>query len=336
MKSESETNLGWDTVKENLSGFDKLRLILGSPVIIVAYALSFVNDFGIQTMSATRNWWDVFLVMTGIENESMIFLNDGTEFMLSKPLFGKLRSKIELANFKRYRPNIRISARNGKVLIPIGSKTITVDQDYAAQIATEFHTSHYDGLEVRRRTVVDIGGYVGDTAMFFVAKQGASHVYSYEPFTTIYEVAKREVSANGLSSRITMLNAAVAGARGQTTVNDKTTNFSAVRTPGKRGSGKNIPIFTLDDVVRKLKIKGGALKVDCEGAEYGIFRNASSEAIRSFDTIYVEYHYGYKTVVDRLEKEGYRVTHTTPVYQFHPFSGKSIMAMGSITARKKR
>lgn len=47
---------------------------------------------------------------------------------------------------------------------------------------------YYDSLRVRDKIVLDVGAYIGDTALFFVSR-GARKVYAYEP--VFYKIAKK-------------------------------------------------------------------------------------------------------------------------------------------------
>ena len=330
-----EHSIGWALTRVNLRDIDRMKLLIKLPFVIVGYVINFIDVYGYKTISATKNWWDVFFVMAGFRSNSWIFLKDNTKFELTKSDFGKLHSRIELVNLRKRRPDIKINTADGKVHIPVGNKIIKVAKESAVDISRELDSSIYNGFDVKDKIVVDIGGYIGDTAILFLLKRGATHVYAYEPFTEIYNIAKKTIDTNKLANRITFLNEAVAGNGGFADINNNTRICSMVSPLKSNNTGKLIPVVTLDDVVEKLKLKdGAALKVDCEGAEYKMFANVSSRALKKFHIIYLDYHYGYKTLIERLKKEGYSVEYTNPTYQFHLLSsGKGTMALGRIIAK---
>ena len=73
----------------------------------------------------------------------------------------------------------------------------------------------------------------------------------------------------------------------------------------------------MKDIVDNLKIKGKAgLKIDTEGCEYRIIGDSSSETIQKFDVMHIEYHHGYKDLVERLKSEGYEVEFGRPHCDF--------------------
>jgi hypothetical protein len=60
-------------------------------------------------------------------------------------------------------------------------------------------------------------------------------------------------------------------------------------------------LFRLYDFVPEI------LKLDCEGCEYDIIMNAEDSLLRSFENILVEYHYGHRSITDKLQRSGFKV-----------------------------
>ena len=56
------------------------------------------------------------------------------------------------------------------------------------------------------------------------------------------------------------------------------------------------------------------MKVDCEGCEYDLFKNASDDSLLKFTRIVIEYNYGYRMLKERVKKLGFKVKHTPPKY----------------------
>jgi len=65
--------------------------------------------------------------------------------------------------------------------------------------------------------VIDVGAYVGDTAIYFLLR-GAKHVYAVEPNPTAIRIAMENVRRLGLEGRVTFINAAVGSRIGEITV----------------------------------------------------------------------------------------------------------------------
>jgi FkbM family methyltransferase len=190
-------------------------------------------------------------------------------------------------------------------------KVVFYDWD-KGDLVGSFAYHDYDFLDVTNRTVVDVGASIADTAIYF-ALRGAKRVIAFEPFPKIFEIAGRNVKANGLEDKIILVNAGC-GYDGEVRVKeDVESNASA----GLKdfGEGVKIPMYSLNTIVSKFNVeKGSVLKVDCEGCEYDLFRNASREALERFDQIEMEYHYGYKELVNILKKNGFKTKNTIPIY----------------------
>jgi len=181
-------------------------------------------------------------------------------------------------------------------------KVILYDWDKGG-FAAGFASHDYDFLDVTNRTVVDVGASIADTAIYF-ALRGAKRVIAFEPFPKIFEIAERNVKANGLEDKIILVNAGC-GYDGKVRVKEDVF-----------GEGVKIPMYSLNTIVSKFNVeKGSVLKVDCEGCEYDLFRNASREALDRFDQIEIEYHYGYKELVNILKKNEFKTKITIPKYR---------------------
>ncbi|MCQ4367235.1 MAG: FkbM family methyltransferase [Sulfolobales archaeon] len=192
-------------------------------------------------------------------------------------------------------------------------KVVFYDWD-KGDLADSFAYRVYNFLDVTNKTVVDVGAGIADTAIYF-ALRGAKRVIAFEPFPKIFDIAQRNVKANGLEDKVILVNAGC-GYDGEVRVKeDVESNASA----GLRdfGEGVKIPMYSLNTIVSKFNVeKGSVLKVDCEGCEYDLFRNASREALDRFDQIEMEYHYGYKELVNILKKNGFKTKNTIPKYRY--------------------
>jgi len=191
-------------------------------------------------------------------------------------------------------------------------KVVFYDWD-KGDLAGVFAYHDYDFLNVTNRTVVDVGANIADTAIYF-ALRGAKRVIAFEPFPKIFEIAERNVNANGLEDKVILVNAGC-GYDGELRVKEDVESNASTELKDF-GEGVKIPMYSLNTIVSKFNVeKGSVLKVDCEGCEYDLFRNASREALDRFDQIEIEYHYGYKELVNILKKNGFKTKNTIPKYR---------------------
>ena len=162
-------------------------------------------------------------------------------------------------------------------------------------ISDIFIRGDYDFLNVAGNDVVDIGGNIGDSSIYFVSK-GAKRVICLEPFYDSYLIAQRNIEVNKLSQKIHLLWAAC-GSSDNPVNND------------------NIPpTLTLQNIVEAFGIKSGILKIDCEGCEYEVILNCPSGILSLFTMIQIEYHYGYANIKRKLESSGFQVRVKEPRY----------------------
>ena len=216
-----------------------------------------------------------------------------------------------------------------RIQLYFGSKKELADT--ILMIKNEFFRGESAWLDVKGRDVVDIGAYVGDTAINFML-EGARHVYALEPYPYFYEVGKRNLTANKMQDKITLLNAGVAGKKQKVDVDASARSFSSKKFDGS-GKKKGIEILSLKDLVERYKLKDAALKVDCEGYEYEIIINSDDSTLRRFFDMEIEYHYGYLNLERRLIKAGFEVDIHKPMKRFN-FGTKSVMVNGFMHARR--
>jgi len=195
-----------------------------------------------------------------------------------------------------------------------------------------FIQEDYKWLDVKSKDVVDVGANVGDTAIYFVLK-GAKHVYAFEPYPYSCNIALKNINLNHLEDKITLLNEGC-GKPGFITIKEDYENTGGTDLKNFN-DGKKIKTLSLDEIVKRFDLKNAILKVDCEGCEYDLVLNAGDEALKMFDQIIIEYHYGYKNIIKKLRQVGFIVKHSLPKYSYNIEAENKNMYIGFIYAKKK-
>lgn len=192
-----------------------------------------------------------------------------------------------------------------------------------------FIDNEYGLLPVKGRTVIDIGANIGDTPVYF-ALRGADRVIGLEPFPRSYEIAKKNIELNNLSSRVTMLLAGCAANQGHITIDPDYTS-SITSTLVDFNHGIRVPLLTLDNILKQHNISSNdtILKVDCEGCEYEIILSTYEDTLQKFSHIQIEYHDGYIQLKEKLERSGFEVSFTRPMWNYRK------QYMGYIYAKRK-
>jgi len=179
-------------------------------------------------------------------------------------------------------------------------------------IYSTFIAKDWSKLEVKNRIVLDIGGYVGDTAIYFISK-GAERVIVYEAFPYSCKIALRNVEINKLAGRIEIINEAVGGQDSFINIepNYENYNISHLITSEK---GVKIPIVSLKSIVETHNLKDASLKINCEGCEYDLIESADFEILRRFKYIQMHYHREPESLIKKLNKAGFKVKYDEYIY----------------------
>lgn len=171
-------------------------------------------------------------------------------------------------------------------------------------------------------TVVDIGAALGDFAISVARMRPASRVFAFEPFPESYALLQRNLAVNHVDN---VIPSPYAIGRGDSQMRLAMTTSEAVQhTTVAAGAAReahasmHVPSITLDrafDALRVSPPRCDYLKVDCEGAEYDIFFNASEATLRAIRHICLEYHDGvtphsHDDLVRFFERHGFQVRRT--------------------------
>ncbi len=137
--------------------------------------------------------------------------------------------------------------------------------------------------------VVDVGAYVGDSAVAF-ARAGAT-VHAFEPLGSLAACIARNAAANGLAERIVVHAVGLSEADGTQHTSSDVLHF----------------VEGIAYVLNKLPANIDVLKIDCEGAEYYLFGNPAFLKHLHPAEIRMEYHRGPELLATILRDNGYRV-----------------------------
>ena len=147
----------------------------------------------------------------------------------------------------------------------------------------------YGYLDVRGKTVADIGAYLGETTVLF-ARMGARHIHAYEP--VYYRLLEHNLRLNNVTN-------ATAHPYGVWTEED---------VYGVAPAGMATGLNTGDIKIRTKPI-GDAIvdvvKMDCEGCEWALLTLTCQE-IRRAEEYAIEIHGPEPLLVRKMEKCGFR------------------------------
>ena len=202
-------------------------------------------------------------------------------------------------------------------------------REVAGLLIEQFINEQYARMLVSKTPVLDIGASIGDSAIYFAVK-GAEHVYAYEPYPYPYRIAQINVMANKLDKQITLINEAVCAKKTTMRLNQ---NMLVSGNPLRDTPwGENIATTTLSEIVKRFKLEKAALKIDCEGDEYAIIRNADNSTLQHFKQIIIETHYGYSPLVAKLKHAGFGIELSPERYANNTYAKNPDMKVGLLYA----
>lgn len=183
------------------------------------------------------------------------------------------------------------------------------------------------GHEIRETDVViDIGANIGCFALVAGRAARRGRVFAFEPDAENYELASRSVRLNGFAN-VTVVRCAVSGARGTLKLFRGAHGPLHSTTPGRLGDAEiadEVPAITLPDIMDRHSIERcGFLKMNCEGAEYGILYNTPPEYLRRIDRIALEYHASAQQDKRAISRDlaGFLQKHGFEIIEFTDFLG---------------
>ena len=152
-----------------------------------------------------------------------------------------------------------------------------------------FDVEVYKALNCKERDVVDIGAYIGDSAIYF-ALRGARRVIAVEPHPNAFREMLDNIKLNNLENVVVPLNVGLASKPGKICI-EKVDVEGTIGTYHRSGEcDVMVPAITLADVVSKYGVNHDAiLKMDCEGCEFDVILN-DYEHVRVFKEVVLEYH----------------------------------------------
>jgi FkbM family methyltransferase len=194
--------------------------------------------------------------------------------------------------------------------------TIRRNHGDAATLAEIFLEDCYAGdLDLPPNPVViDIGGFIGDFALYAVKRFNARRVIVCEPSPRNWTLLLKNIANNGFEDRIEVVNKAVTDGSDAMMNLDARDEDQCMVSSYHQGeealsavSGISLGQLLVDHAVDDVDL----LKIDCEGGEYVILESTPSDVFSRIRNIVFEYHdiddgwAKLESGKQRLRREGY-------------------------------
>jgi len=236
-----------------------------------------------------------------MNNKLVDILNRGIRYLRYIPSFfrwiltAKNWYEIIFLHLNLIRRDIHLNLRNGLNLRLMNrgenSDTVTLSELYWDKPYTK------DGFDIKNNDiVVDIGANVGIFSTYAVKQAKNVKVYSFEPSPATFKYLKSNIETNKLSSSIKIFNKAVADKNGvlKLYLNEEIPVANSLYqniAKSKNGKDEEVVSVTLKKIFKDNKLnKINFLKLDCEGAEYGILMKSPVELLNKIEKISMEVH----------------------------------------------
>ncbi len=154
--------------------------------------------------------------------------------------------------------------------------------------------------ECKNKIVLDIGGFIGDTAVLF-SNWGAKKVIIYEPVISLHKFIKMNVILNGFEAELH--EEGIGDENGYRTVHyDTVTDVFGLEDKGNQEM--RIKIKNVKDVIEESHVD--IAKFDCEGAENSLI-HLTYDTLRLIDTYVIEVHKSEtrKSLLVKFQESGF-------------------------------
>lgn len=195
------------------------------------------------------------------------------------------------------------------------------------QIMPEFKESLFEEVyfkhlpktifKTKNPTILDIGANVGFFSILSLLKFDNPHIISFEPIVRNFAELQKNIT-NIDKNNLTIVNKAVSNIKGEIILkfdkNQSITTSASIFDNQYGSDEEKVFSTTLENIFNDYKLtKVDILKLDCEGAEYGIFYNTPPSVFKNVYCITLETHQGKENnennaaLSDYLGKLGFKL-----------------------------
>jgi len=166
-----------------------------------------------------------------------------------------------------------------------------------------FDYGEYESSNVEGRVVVDVGAYVGNSAIYFALK-GAKRVIAIEPHPSAFAEMLDNIKLNNLEDVVVPVNAGLASRPGKVCVEDSDVSDTLVIYHRPGDCPNAVPAVTLGELINKFGVdpNDAVIKMDCEGCEYDVILN-DYEHVKLFKELILEYHSNVNKLLKVLSRD---------------------------------
>jgi len=209
---------------------------------------------------------------------------------------------------------LKIYKKNNENILDLGSVRFKKWYDSLVYI---YFTNQYSILNVKGAIVIDVGAYVGDSAIYFALK-GAKKVIAIEPNPEAFKEMLDNIKLNNIEDKIYPINAGLISKIHSNYLDSNSEclivfggineaygiYYRDIVTRNKLGN-KCVKAISMADIIKLIPnedLDNVVLKMDCEGCEFDVISN-DYEHIKLFRQLILEYHNNPINLIKILEKD---------------------------------
>jgi len=230
-------------------------------------------------------------------------LKNGGKIIFSKR-FQTKTSSLGIENYCHFQNNVLTIKKDNLPEVNF------VDSEENGDLFGVFFKEEYNFLPVKNQVVIDIGANIGDSAIYFALK-GARKIIAIEPIQKNYDQAQTNIKLNNFTNKIVLINAGISDKNDSIKINLENSGTTCFLEKDDN-NGIEVPLVTLEDILKINDNNDCLLKMDCEGYEYRTILSTPNKILQKFSHIQIEYHFGYKNLKKKLEDCGFKVTVEKP------------------------
>jgi len=171
-----------------------------------------------------------------------------------------------------------------------------------------YHLDSIDWARAGPAIVLDIGAHVGTFACALAQRAGQARIVCVEPSPVTSGWLARNLEANDLSGRVTILRAAVADTDGEGTLWESGDVSRESSTVKERGKPVPVRTVSLESLVLQAGGPPEVVKIDCEGGEYDAILSSPDWCWKGVRYLFLEHHpvagHCFDELRDRLHRLG--------------------------------
>lgn len=165
--------------------------------------------------------------------------------------------------------------------------------------------------------IIDVGAGIGEFTLLAALRHLDNMVYAWEPFPQSFALLQENLKLNE-ATNVRAFAEAVGGETGVLALDLSSgeplqVQSMAIESEGASQEVLSVPSISLADLFDRLSLdRCDLLKLDCEGAEYGILFNTPESVLSRIERIVMEYHdnasaYTHVDLFQYLREKGYQV-----------------------------